>query len=279
MTRRHRSDVLRTVVIAAAVIACLLPLVWTLLASFGIHPDASRTPPTWVGSSTLDHYLEIGAARLQYVSKLLTSIALGVLTTFVTVLVAFPAAYGLARSSFRGREIAVQALIVLASLPVIAYLIPLRETLHALRLYDTLLGAALAEVGLYAPLATYVLHGYLRHSPMDIERAARLEGATTAHVLWRIVLPVVGPGVAATAIVVLVMSWNQVLMPLVLTLNVKTVPVSMIDFFTYERELEWPTAAAALIASLAPIWAVVIGAHRFLERFSLDGGATMAWKP
>lgn len=272
MTSRRRSDALRFVVIGLAVIVCLLPLVWTLLASFGIHPDASRTPPIWVGRPTLEHYLEIGAARLQYVPKLLTSLGLGMLTTVVTLLVAFPAAYGLARSSVRGREIAVQALVVLASLPVIAYLMPLREVLHALHLYDTLIGTALAEAGLYAPLATYVLHGYLRRSPVDIERAARLEGASTAQVLWWIVLPVVAPGAAATGIVVLVLSWNQVLMPLVLTLSLKTVPVSMIDFFTYERELEWPTAAAALIASLVPIWAVVIGAHRFLARFSLDGG-------
>lgn len=270
MTRR--SDALRAVVIALAVFACLLPLVWTLLASFGIHPDATTTPPSWSGPLTLEHYLEIGVTELQYLPKLLTSLALGSLTTTMTLLVAFLAAYSLARARFSGREIVVQALIVLASLPVIAYLIPLRETLHALHLYDTLLGASLAETGLYAPLATYVLHGYLRRSPMDIEDAARLEGATTAQMLWRVTLPAVAPGVVATAIVVLVLSWNQVLMPLVLTLRVKTVPVAMIDFFTYERELEWPTAAAALIASLTPIWAVVIAAHRFLEQFSLDGG-------
>jgi multiple sugar transport system permease protein len=272
VTSRHRSDALRTVVIAVAVIACLLPLVWTLLASFGIHPDASRTPPTWSGPPEIGHYLEIGVAELQYLPKLVTSILLAVLTTIITVLVAFPGAYGLARSRFRGREVVVQGLVVLASLPVIAYLIPLRETLHALRLYDTLLGTAFAEAGLYAPLATYVLHGYLRRSPVEIEDAARLEGASTVQVLWRVVLPVVAPGVVATAIVVLVLSWNQVLMPLVLTLRVKTVPVAMIDFFTYERELEWPNAAAALIASLLPIWAVVIAAHRFLGQFSLNGG-------
>jgi ABC-type glycerol-3-phosphate transport system permease component len=271
VTSRHRSDALRTVVITVAVIACLLPLVWTLLASFGIHPDASRTPPTWSGPPEIGHYLEIGVAELQYVPKLVSSILLALLTTIITVLVAFPGAYGLARSRFRGREVAVQGLVVLASLPVIAYLIPLRETLHALCLYDTLLGTAFAEVGLYAPLATYVLHGYLRRSPVEIEDAARLEGASTVQVLWRVVLPVVAPGVAATAIVVLVLSWNQVLMPLVLTLRVKTVPVAMIDFFTYERELEWPTAAATLIASLLPIWAVVIAAHRFLGQFSLNG--------
>ncbi len=272
MNSRHRSKTLRTVVIVVAVIACLLPLVWTLLASFGIQADASRTPPTFRGSPDLTHYLEIGVTQLQYVPKLVTSILLAVLTTLMTVLIAFPAAYGLARSRFHGREVIVQSLVVLASLPVIAYLIPLRETLHALHLYDTLIGAALAEAGLYAPLATYVLHGYLRRSPIEIEDAARLEGAGTLWLLWCVVLPVVAPGVAATAIVVLVLSWNQVLMPLVLTLNVKTVPVSMIDFFTYERELEWPTAAAALIASFVPIWAVVMVAHRFLGQFSLNGG-------
>ncbi len=273
MKRERASNVLRFAVIGAALIACLLPLIWTLLASFGLHLGASGSRLIWVGGPTWAHFLEIGAARLAFIPRLATSTALGALTTLLTMLVALPAAYGLARARFKGREILVQTLVVLASLPVIAYLMPLRETLRALHLYDTLPGTALAEVGFYAPLATYVLHGYLRRSPLEIEQAARLEGASVGLVLWRIVLPAIAPGAAATAIVVLVMSWNQVLMPLVLNLGVKTVPVSMIDFFTYERELEWPTAAAALVASLAPIWALVFAAERVLGRFRLDGGA------
>jgi ABC-type glycerol-3-phosphate transport system permease component len=86
-----------------------------------------------------------------------------------------------------------------------------------------------------------------------------------------VVFPLVAPSIAATAIVLFVIDWNMLLVPLVLTSGqVKTVPVGMSDFFTFERELDWPTAAAALIVSLAPLALLVAVFHRLLERFRLD---------
>ena len=86
----------------------------------------------------------------------------------------------------------------------------------------------------------------------------------------RIVLPLVAPSVVATALVVFVIDWNLLLVPLVLTSGeIKTVPVAMSDFFTFERELDWPTAAAALVISLAPVVLLVALFHRALQRFAL----------
>jgi len=86
-----------------------------------------------------------------------------------------------------------------------------------------------------------------------------------------VVFPLVVPSVAATAIVLFVIDWNMLLVPLVLTSGeVKTIPVGMSDFFTFERELDWPTAAAALVVSLAPLALLVGVFHRLLERFRLD---------
>src|SRR5207244_4192045 len=99
---------------------------------------------------------------------------------------------------------------------------------------------------------------------------AMLEGASLWQVLAWVVLPQARPGLAATGLVLFVLSWNQFLVPLVLTTSrVKTIPVAMSDFFTFERELEWPTAAAALIVSLLPLAVLVTAAHRTLERFAL----------
>jgi multiple sugar transport system permease protein len=85
------------------------------------------------------------------------------------------------------------------------------------------------------------------------------------------VFPLVAPSVAATAIVLFVIDWNMLLVPLVLTSGeIKTIPVGMSDFFTFERELDWPTAAAALVVSLAPLALLVAMFHRLLERFRLD---------
>ncbi len=81
-------------------------------------------------------------------------------------------------------------------------------------------------------------------------------------------MPLTAPGLAATARVLFVLNWNSFLLPLIVASErVKTVPVAMSDFFTFERELDWHTAAAALIASLAPLGVLVAIAHQVLERF------------
>jgi len=129
----------------------------------------------------------------------------------------------------------------------------------------------LAEAAVTAPLAVFVLHGALADLSPEWEEAAVLDGAGLFRVLGQVVFPLVAPSIAATAIVLFVIDWNMLLVPLVLTSGqVKTVPVGMSDFFTFERELDWPTAAAALIVSLAPLALLVAVFHRLLDRFRLD---------
>jgi multiple sugar transport system permease protein len=143
------------------------------------------------------------------------------------------------------------------------------------RLLDTFAGVVLAEAAVTAPLAVFVLHGALANLSPEWEEAAVIDGAGLLRVLGQVVFPIVAPSVAATAIVLFVIDWNMLLIPLVLTSGqVKTVPVAMSDFFTFERELDWPTAAAALILSLAPLALIVGVFHRLLESFRLGASNT-----
>jgi multiple sugar transport system permease protein len=247
-----------------------LPLIWTTLASFRILPDNTQSPPTWT-PPLLDNYTgEIGIAEPTFVQELATSAALSLGATCLTVALSFLAAYSLARSRFRGRNLLVQISLVLASLPVMAYIVPLSEAMRRARLEDTFIGILLAQTAILAPLAVYVLYGYLAQLSTELEEAATLEGASAWQVLSGVVLPLAAPSVAAIALILFVLSWNQFLVPLVLTTSqVKTIPVAMSDFFTFERELEWPTAAAALIVSLLPLAVLVTVAHRALEQFNL----------
>src|SRR5206468_7878913 len=106
------------------------------------------------------------------------------------------------------------------------------------------------------------------------EEAAILDGASLSRVLRDVVLPAAAPIVAATAVVLFVLDWNFLLTPLVLTgIHVRTLPVVLTDFFTLEREVDWPTAAAAVMISLAPLVALVGLLYRVVERFSLAGGS------
>jgi ABC-type glycerol-3-phosphate transport system permease component len=269
--QQHRQVSIRRVLRGIALLVFLLPVVWTLLASLGITPNNVVSPPKWTGQPSLTSYGEIGVADPGFIGKVLTSFGLSALATFLTIAIAYLGAYSLVRSHFKRRDILVQGFLVLASLPVIAYVIPLSDIVRYLRLDDTFVGVTLALTAVYTPLALYVLYGYLTHISPELEEAAHLDGANVFQVLWSVVLPVTLPGVAATAIIIFVLNWNQFLVPtLVGGQSIQTVPEAMSDFYTFEREVEWSTAAAALIVSLLPLALFTTLAHRLLEQFHLD---------
>jgi ABC-type glycerol-3-phosphate transport system permease component len=268
--RPHRDGWTWSAFRAAALFVVLVPLVWTALAAIGIQPDNNTSPPSWVIHATLDHLAEVSVVEPAFWQELATSVGVSVVAALLAAAISFLAAYGLARSGGRAGRRLSPALLVLASLPVMAYVLPLSDLLRRLGLLDTLAGVTFAEAAATAPLAVYVFYAYLAGMSAEGEEAARLEGAG---LLSNVVLPAASPIVAATVIVLFVLDWNQLLIPLVLTgINVRTLPVVLTDFFTLERELDWPTAAAALTISLLPLLMLVGLFHRFVERFSLAGG-------
>jgi multiple sugar transport system permease protein len=269
--QRRRDRTARAMLLAAALGIFLLPLLWTALAALGLQANNSSSPPSFSGSPTLDHFREVGLAEPSFWQELLTSTASAACAAVLAVGAALLTAYGLARSRFPGDRLVVQWFLVLASLPAMAYVIPLSDLMRRAHLIDTFAGVVLTEAAVTTPLAIYVLYGALVQLSTEWEEAAWLDGAGIFSVIRRIVLPLVGPTVGATAIILFVLDWNLLLVPLVLTGGgLKTVPVAMIDFFTFERELEWPTAAAALIISLIPVAILVMVFHRVLDRFALN---------
>ena len=261
----------RWLFLAIVAVIFVLPVVWTAFMSAGIQHVNTESPPRWRFDLTLENYVQIKSEQTFFWHELLTSIELSLAVTGVTVSVAFMAAYSLARSVFRGKQLIVNSLLILSSMPVISYVIPLDITLLHLRLHDTFRGVLFAEAALFAPLAAFILYGYIVHMPLDLEEAARLDGADIARLMVQVVLPAVIPGVVATGVIVFVLSWNQFFLPLMLTsTHIKTIPVMMRDFFVLDREFEWPKVAAVLIISLIPVGVFVAVAHRSLEWFSLS---------
>jgi len=267
---RRRRAAGRGVLLSLLVLAMIVPLVWTALASLEIKPDITTWPPGWTFPPSTDSYRDVMTAVPGFPRVLATSLGLSVVATSLTIGAAFLTAYTLARWRFRGRRLAVQGFLILASLPVMAYVIPLSDITRQLGLRDTFGGVALAAAAAEAPLAVYILYGFLTQVPVALGEMAHLEGASLLQTVWRIVIPSAAPGLAATAVLVFVLTWNLFLVPTALTLHqVKTIPVALSDFYTYERELEWSNAAAALVVSLLPVAAVALFAHRVLEHFNL----------
>jgi ABC-type glycerol-3-phosphate transport system permease component len=273
--RRRRK---RGLLIGFALVVFLLPLLWTTLASVGITPRTGSYPPAW-SSPYLDGYEEVGVAERGFWSELATSALTSSASTVITIVVGLLASFSLVHSRLRRKRHLAQAFLVLASIPVMAYVIPLNGTITTLSLHDSFAGVSLAQATVFIPLAFYVLFGYLAQSLFDFEEAARLEGASALQTLIRIVVPVNAPALAATAIIVFVLNWNSFLAPMVLsTSHVRTIPIAMSDFLVVDRELDWTTAAAAIVVSLLPLLLFVAVTHRVLQRFFLcpthEGGET-----
>ncbi|HEY8845893.1 MAG TPA: carbohydrate ABC transporter permease [Candidatus Limnocylindrales bacterium] len=270
--RRHRDGWTRSVFLAVALLVVLVPLAWTALAAIGIQPNNATSPPSWIVRPTLDHLAEVSVVEPAFWQELATSLGVSAVAALLSAAISFLAAFGLARSGGPAARRFTPGLLVLASLQVMAYVLPLSDMLRRLGLLDTLPGITFAEAASTAPLAVYVFYAYLVGASHECEEAARLDGAGLSGLLRDVVLPAAAPIVGATLIVLFVLDWNQLLKPLVLTgINVRTLPVVLTDFFTLERELDWPTAAAALTISLVPLLMLVTLFHRFLERFSLAG--------
>ena len=261
-------------VVILALVAFLSPVIWTAMAAFGIVGDAGRRPPTLRMQPTFAHFAEVGVAAPSFWQEIGASLLISAGAALLSVAVAFLAAYALARSGSQRQRTTGQIFLVLASLPVMAYVLPLGALMQRFNVADTVIGVLFAEAAVTAPLAIYVLRGFLAQLSPEWEEAAVIEGASSLRVLMRVVVPLSSGTLVATAAILFVLDWNLLLVPLVVAgVDVKTVPVAMVDFFTFERELDWPTAAAALTVSVLPLVIVLAAFHRLIERFTLDSGS------
>ncbi len=252
----------RVLVLAAGLIVCLLPLVWTILAALGLEPDGRG----WRGSLTLDNILGVTTFEPEFGAEFAYTVAVTVTATLLTIALGFPAAYRLARANLAWVDRLMPALLVLAISPIIAYALPLAAMIRQIGLYGTFPGLVLTFTGAQLPLAVWLLRGYVVRVPPLLDEAARLDGASWWRVVVGVILPVAAGGVIATAVLVFVLDWNLFLLPTLLSEgSPHLLTVTMRDFFAFERELEWPTVAAALVVSLAPAFLLVFASQRALE--------------
>jgi multiple sugar transport system permease protein len=260
----------RTLFLGILLVAFTLPILWTAAASLNIQPDNRQMPPIWSWPPSLQNYFEVHDMQTYFWQELATSIVISGLVTVLTGVISLLAAYALANASFRGHNLVIHSFLILASLPAISYAIPLSLSLRQWHLFDTAAGVVLAESAELTPLAIFILIGYMRRIELDLEAEARLNGAELHQVLWYVVLPGVAPGLTATCALVFILSWNQYVVPLVLSgTHIRVIPVMLRAFFALERDFEWPAAAAVILISLLPVSLFVAAVHRILEHFTL----------
>lgn len=244
--------------LAVLLLLTLFPFYWAAVASLTPEAALFRAPSLWPRTLVLDHYRTLFTER-DFWTPIRNSLVVAGATTLLCVGVGTLAAYALARLRFRGRTAILGAILAVSMFPQITIVSPLYLVLRALRLIDTYPGLILPYLTFAMPLTVWLLVGFFRQLPYDLEEAALVDGATRWQAFTRIVLPSAAPGVATTAILTFLFCWNEFLFALSFTLGPdrQTVPVA-IALFRGQYQVPWGQILAGAVVATVPVVAVVL---------------------
>jgi multiple sugar transport system permease protein len=188
------------------------------------------------------------------------------------VLIAVPAAYAFSRFSFPGREPLFFSVLVRNMFPVVVFLIPLFILMKFFGLIDTHFSLILTYLTFGLPLSIWLLKGFYDNIPPELERAARIDGATRFQAFWKIILPLSTPGLVATAIYAFIQGWNEYVYArtFINSQNLMTMPVGLEKFFT-EYASNWPGLMAASFIMSVPVVVLFLVLQRHFVRALTEG--------
>jgi multiple sugar transport system permease protein len=243
----------------------LFPVYWIVLTSLKPIKEINSAVPSFVFSPTGENYREL-FTKFDFARVLMNSLVVTLASCFIVIVLAVLAAYALARMKVPGEKHIALWILSLRFLPPIAVAIPFYIQWQALNLIDTHLGLILIYVAFNLPFAIWMMRGFLADVPVALEEAALLDGLTRLQIIRRIVVPVVMPGIASTAIFTFVFTWNEYLMALMLTaFKSVTVPVTIAKFVQPYTVL-WGSLSAAVVIQVVPMLVIVFLLQRHIVR-------------
>ncbi|MHC3003017.1 carbohydrate ABC transporter permease [Gordonia metallireducens] len=255
------------------ILYALIPLLWIISLSF--KPASSVTDGKFIPTEfTLDNYKSIFDTSA-FTSALINSIGVGLITTVIAVVLGTMAAYAVARLDFPGKKLLIGAALLIAMFPQISLVTPLFNIERRLGLFDTWPGLILPYITFALPLAIYTLSAFFREIPWELEKAAKMDGATPWQAFRKVIAPLAAPGVVTAAILVFIFAWNDLLLALSLTSTERaiTAPVAIANF-TGSSQFEEPTgsiSAAAVVITIPIIIFVLFFQRRIVA--GLTSGA------
>lgn len=241
------------------ILYALLPVAW--IGSLSLKPAADLNDNRFFPREiSLEHYQAI-FQDAQFPAALRNSIGIASLSTLLSVILAMFAAYAIVRLRFRGRRLILGAALSIAMFPPVAVIGPLFNLWRTIGLFDTWSGLILPYMTFTLPLAIWTLAAFFREIPWDLDKAARVDGATSFQAFRHVIAPLAAPGVFTAAILVFIFAWNDFLFAAALTStnDARTVPAA-IAFFTGSSRFELPTGsiAAASMVVTVPLMGVIL---------------------
>lgn len=249
----------------AIVALFLFPLAWMILGAFKAQADLLSPSPVWFFTPTLEHWHFI-FDNWNVERHLVNSIIVSVATTILTLVLALPAAYGLARFPVKGKDAITFEILSLKMIPPIAAVVPLFILARQVGLYNTLAVLILLNTAFQLPFAILVLKSFVDEIPREIDEAATVDGCRPFGVLWRAILPLSVPGLICCAVFVFIFSWNEFMIANTLVGgDLRPLP-PIVGLALTHRGILWGPALALGVVVLLPVFALTFSLSRYMAR-------------
>lgn len=251
----------------------IFPIYWTVVTSFKSGSQLFTWPPSYLPlPPVLTHYTEVLELN-PIVNYMVNSVIVALASTPISVAFAASAAYGLSRFQFRGRDALMFLLLAVRMLPALIIALPLFLMFRSVGLHDTLLGLIIVYTVFNLPFNIWLLHGFFVQVSTEIEDSARIDGCNYWQLFTKIMIPLVAPGLVASAIFCMLLSWNEFAFALTLTYTGRsqTLPIAIAGMTSDRGTLFGQMGAVGTLATL-PVLAVAIYVQKYLVR-GLTAGA------
>ncbi len=256
---------LGTLLLVLLTLLFFLPIGWAVLMSLKSRPDIIAMPPKWFFSPTLEHYRTVWSdSRFLLYGQ--NSLIIAGTSTLIGLILGVPAGYALARNRFRGNRLLLLGILSTRMMPPVAFVIPFFIVFTALQLRDTQIAVIIMHLTFIMGFVIWMMRSYFKDIPRELEEAAAVDGCTPLQAFLRIVLPLGAPGIATSAILAFIFSWNEFLYALVLTtVRAKTLPLGIYNWVAYE-EIMWGELTATAVITLIPVVIVYAFVQKALVR-------------
>ncbi len=254
----------------------MLPIVWLVLMSFKTIDDILAWPPKWLFEPTIANYRAIllsevevrgvGSTTIDFMRSFWNTLFISGASVVVSILLGVPAAYALSRYKFRGRNDIAFTFLSFRFGPELLVIIPIYLIFQRIRLYDTYAGLIWVYQLITLPMIVWIVRSYVDDVPKDFEDACVVDGYSRWRAVWRVVLPIIRPGIAASALLAFIYAWNNFLFSLVLgSSRISTITLSALKFVSAEA-LRYGIMSAGIVISFLPILIFSIFAQRYFVR-------------
>jgi multiple sugar transport system permease protein len=235
----------------------LFPVAWIL--SLSLKPEADINNQKFLPSSwTLQNYRTVFKTSL-FTSALRNSIAISLIATVLSVMIATVAAYAIARLEFPGKKLILSLALAIAMFPAVSLVGPLFNIWRSIHLYDTWIGLIIPYLSFTLPLSIWTLSAFFREIPWEMEQAAQIDGATSWQAFRKVIVPLAAPGVFTAAILAFFFAWNDFVFGISLTSTNRARPVpAALAFFTGASQFQRPAAAISAAAVVVTVPVIVL---------------------